>query len=364
MAEDFATPTDFPASRDTLVPSGAKARVRANIAALELLDTLRDAQRPATLAEQRVLAAWSGWGAVPQVFDTRNTDFADDRAKLAAMLGRDEYRQAEASILNAHYTDPAIAAAVWDALGRAGFSGGRVLEPGCGSGTFISHAPEQAVMVGVEADATTAAIAALLYPSAQIRHEGFETTRVPENSFTAAIGNVPFGRYAVTDPAHNPARHSIHNHFIIKALALTAPGGYVAVLTSRYTMDSVKQSARRDIAAKADLIGAIRLPSKAFARVAGTEVVTDLLVLRRRDPHDPGTRRTARLDRHRTRRSRRPRHRRRRRGHHQLLLRRQPPQRARNTPARPRPARLPATPDRRSHRPRAGRPDRRTGSRR
>jgi N12 class adenine-specific DNA methylase len=287
LAEDFATPTDFPASRDTLVPSGAKARVRANIAALELLDTLRDAQRPATLAEQRVLAAWSGWGAVPQVFDTRNTDFADDRAKLAAMLGRDEYRQAEASILNAHYTDPAIAAAVWDALGRAGFSGGRVLEPGCGSGTFISHAPEQAVMVGVEADATTAAIAALLYPSAQIRHEGFETTRVPENSFTAAIGNVPFGRYAVTDPAHNPARHSIHNHFIIKALALTAPGGYVAVLTSRYTMDSVKQSARRDIAAKADLIGAIRLPSKAFARVAGTEVVTDLLVLRRRDPYPP-----------------------------------------------------------------------------
>ena len=142
-------------------------------------------------------------------------------------------------------------------------------------------------MVGVEADATTAAIAALLYPSAQIRHEGFETTRVPENSFTAAIGNVPFGRYAVTDPAHNPARHSIHNHFIIKALALTAPGGYVAVLTSRYTMDSVKQSARRDIAATADLIGAIRLPSKAFARVAGTEVVTDLLVLRRRDPQTP-----------------------------------------------------------------------------
>ncbi|GAB5008967.1 hypothetical protein MAHJHV63_34050 [Mycobacterium avium subsp. hominissuis] len=228
VAEDFGTPTDFSASRDTLVPSGAKARVRANIAALELLDTLRAAQRPATPAEQRVLAAWSGWGAVPQVFDTRNSDFADERARLAAMLGRDEYRQAQASILNAHYTDPAVAAAVWDALGRAGFSGGRVLEPGCGSGTFISHAPEQAVMVGVEADATTAAIAALLCPSAQIRHEGFETTRVPENSFTAAIGNVPFGRYALTDPAHNRSRHSIHNHFIIKALALTAPGGYVA----------------------------------------------------------------------------------------------------------------------------------------
>lgn len=189
--------------------------------------------------------------------------------------------------VNAHYTDPAIAAVVWQALNRAGFSGGRVLEPGCGAGTFIGHAPNDAVMVGVENDATTAAIAAQLYPSAQIRHEGFETTRVPENSFTAAIGNVPFGRYALADPAHNPARHSIHNHFIIKALALTAPGGYVAVLTSRYTMDSAKAAARRDIAANADLIAAIRLPTKAFTRVAGTQVVTDLLILRRRDPQTP-----------------------------------------------------------------------------
>lgn len=250
--------------------------------------TLQEVQRPATPAEQRTLAAWSGWGAVPQVFDTRNDDLTAERDTLAELLDRDQYRQAEASILNAHYTDPAIAAAVWDALGRAGFSGGRVLEPGCGAGTFIAHAPEGAVMVGVESDATTAAVAALLYPSAQIRHEGFETTRVPENSFTAAIGNVPFGRYALTDPAHNPARHSIHNHFILKSLALTAPGGYVAVLTSRYTLDASKTSARRDIAAKADLIGAIRLPSKAFARVAGTDVVTDLLILRRRDPSTPG----------------------------------------------------------------------------
>ncbi|VBA62314.1 helicase [Mycobacterium attenuatum] len=269
------------------MPSGAKARIRANIAALQTIRVLQAAQRPATAAEQRVLAAWSGWGAVPQVFDPRNDDFAGERDTLVELLGRDQYRQAEASILNAHYTDPAIAAVVWDALGRAGFCGGRVLEPGCGSGTFIAHAPSEAVMVGVESDATTAAIAALLYPSAQIRHEGFETTRVPENSFAATVGNVPFGRYAVTDPAHNPARHSIHNHFILKSLALTAPGGYVAVLTSRYTLDATKSSARRDIAAKADLIGAIRLPSKAFARVAGTEVVTDLLILRRRDPDVP-----------------------------------------------------------------------------
>ncbi|WP_183155387.1 hypothetical protein [Mycobacterium persicum] len=267
-----------------MVPSGTKARIRANIAALQLLRTLQHAQRPATASEQRVLAAWSGWGAVPQVFDTRNHDLDAQRATLAELLDRDQYRQAEASILNAHYTDPAIAAAIWQALGRAGFCGGRVLEPGCGSGTFINHAPKKAVMVGVESDATTAAIAALLYPCAQIRHEGFETTRVPENSFAATVGNVPFGRYAVTDPAHNPARHSIHNHFILKSLALTAPGGYVAVLTSRYTLDAAKPAARRDMAAKADLIGALRLPAKAFARVACTEVVTDLLILRRRDP--------------------------------------------------------------------------------
>ncbi|ORB66549.1 hypothetical protein BST44_27945, partial [Mycobacterium scrofulaceum] len=204
--EEFTSPTDFPASLDTLVPSGSKARIRANIAAVQLLRALQDAQRPATPAEQRVLATWSGWGAVPQVFDPRASDLTAERDTLAELLDRDQYRQAEASILNAHYTDPAIAAVVWEALGRAGFSGGKVLEPGCGAGTFIAHAPDEAVMVGVESDATTAAIAALLYPSAQIRHEGFESTHVPENSFAAAVGNVPFGRYAVTDPAHNPAR--------------------------------------------------------------------------------------------------------------------------------------------------------------
>jgi N12 class adenine-specific DNA methylase len=281
-AEEFRSAADFPASTDVMVPSGAKARARANIAAIELVHTLRDAQRPATLPEQRTLAAWSGWGAIPQVFDPRAKDFTAERAQLAALLTPEQYRRAHASILNAHYTDPAVVSAVWDALGAAGFSGGPVLEPGCGSGTFIGHAPEGTTVVGVEADDITAAIAALLYPSAHVRHEGFETTRLPEAGVTAAIGNVPFGRYALTDPLHNPRRHSIHNHFIAKSLALVAPGGYVAVLTSRYTMDSVKTTAREDIAQRADLIGALRLPSQAFSRVAGTEVVTDLLIFRRR----------------------------------------------------------------------------------
>ena len=186
------------------MPSGPKARARANIVAIETLHRLRAAQRPATAAEQRVLAAWSGWGAVPDVFDTREETFAAERDQLRALLTRDEYTRAEASVLNAHYTDPAIVAVVWDALIRAGFSGGRVLEPGCGSGTFIGHAPDSAVMVGVETDALTAAVASFLYPSAQIRHEGFETTRVPENSFAATVGNVPFGRYVVYDPGPQP----------------------------------------------------------------------------------------------------------------------------------------------------------------
>ncbi|MGH3556008.1 MAG: helicase-related protein [Mycobacterium sp.] len=285
--EAFGSAADFPANIDTLVPSGAKARAQANIAAIQLLDRLRPAGWSATLAEQRVLAAWSGWGAVPEVFDARNERFATERDQLRQLLSRDEYRHAEASILNAHYTDPALAAVIWQALLRAGFGGGRVLEPGCGSGTFIGHAPDSAVMVGVENDAITAAIAAALYPSAQVRNEGFETTRVPENSFAATVGNVPFGRYVVADPAHNPQRFTIHNHFICKSLALTALGGYVAVLTSRYTLDSANNAARRAMANQADLVGAVRLPSRAFTRVAGTEVVTDLLLLRRREPAKP-----------------------------------------------------------------------------
>ncbi|WP_236746804.1 class I SAM-dependent methyltransferase, partial [Mycobacteroides abscessus] len=164
---------------DVLVPSGAKARARANIAAIETLLMLRLAQRPATLAEQKTLAAWSGWGAIPGVFDSREDSFAVERQRLQELLSADEYRRAEASILNAHYTDPALASVIWESLERAGFSGGRVLEPGCGSGTFIAHAPKSAVMVGVELDPMTAEIASVLYPSAQIRNEGFETTRVP-----------------------------------------------------------------------------------------------------------------------------------------------------------------------------------------
>ncbi|OZD85395.1 helicase [Rhodococcus sp. 05-2256-B2] len=275
-------PVDFRPGTEILVPSGAKARVAANIEALRVLADVTAQDRYATADEQAVLARWSSWGATPQVFDPRRDDWTAEREQVRALLDDTAWAQAQRTILNAHYTDPAIAAAMWKATIRAGFTGGRVLEPGCGSGTFIAHAPTSAQMVGVELDATTAAIAAALNPSAQIRGEGFEKTTAPASSFTAAIGNVPFGDYRLYDPVHNQAKHSIHNHFIVKSLAMTAPGGYVTVLTSRYTLDAQNQRARRDIAALGDLVGAVRLPSNAFRRVAGTEVVTDILVLRRR----------------------------------------------------------------------------------
>ncbi|NTY62041.1 helicase, partial [Mycolicibacterium sphagni] len=273
----------FRPGTDIRVPSGTKARIQANLAAIDVIERLRREDRPATPIEQEVLATWSGWGACADLFDRRSDQYATERDHLRETLGPDAYRAAEASILNAHYTDPAIAQAMWDAVRSGGFTGGRVLEPGCGSGNFIGLAPSDAVMVGVENDPMTAAIAAALYPNAQVRAEGFETTRVPTASFAAVVGNVPFGNFSLVDPAHNPGRFSIHNHFINKAIALTAPGGYVTVLTSRYTMDSMDTRARKAMATQAELVGAVRLPSTAFKRVAGTEVVTDILVLRRKE---------------------------------------------------------------------------------
>ncbi|OKH68301.1 helicase [Mycobacterium sp. SWH-M5] len=274
---------DFQPGTEIRVPSGTKARLLANIAVIDTLMRLKNEGRPATATEQQTLACWSGWGAVAEVFDTRSDTYAEQREYLQQVLGHRQYRAASASTLNAHYTDPAIAEHMWKAVQHAGFSGGRVLEPGCGSGTFIGLAPDNAQMVGVEKDPISAAVAAHLYPSAQIRSEGFETTNVPNGSFAAVIGNVPFGDFALRDPAYNPKRLSIHNHFIVKSLDLTAPGGYVVVLTSRYTMDNVDDKARREIFSRADLLGAVRLPTSAFRRVAGTDVVTDILVLRRRE---------------------------------------------------------------------------------
>ncbi|MFG2785813.1 UvrD-helicase domain-containing protein [Streptomyces prunicolor] len=278
-----------PRGQEDLAPSGRVARIRANIAALRVLHTLRDEQRPATAAEQSVLARWSSWGAVPEIFDPRKREFAGLRGELRSLLSEQEWYAAEATTRNAHFTDAALVEPIWQALKDLGFQDGRLLEPGCGSGNFLAFAPEAAQMTGVELDPVTAEIAAALYPSAEVRAESFVDTRYPEGYFDGAIGNVPFDEVALTDPVHNPLRLPTHNHFIVKALEMVRPGGLVAVLTSRFTLDSMGKTSRLELADRADLVGAVRLPAGAHRKAAGTNAVSDLLILRRRDGQVPDT---------------------------------------------------------------------------
>ncbi|WP_433121983.1 DEAD/DEAH box helicase family protein [Micromonospora sp. CA-246542] len=278
-----------PRGQQDLAPRGEVARLNANLAALRTLRTIQAENRPATAEEQAVLARWSGWGAVPGVFEGRTEHrdyarFAAEREQLRQVLDEREYAAAERNSLNAHYTDAAYVRAIWDAVTALGFEDGDVLEPGCGSGTFIGLAPNGARLTGVEVEPVTAGIAAALYPHATIRTESFAATRAPAAAFDLTIGNVPFGKFALADRRHNPGKHTIHNHFLIKSLHLTRPGGLVVALTSRYTMDAANPAARREMAALADLVAAVRLPTSAHEAAAGTKVVTDLLVLRRREP--------------------------------------------------------------------------------
>lgn len=276
-------------SGDDLAPAGDRHRLAANIAALELLGALDDQGRAPSGDEQAVLARWSGWGSLPKVFDPGAEEFAEARARLQELLGEREWAAAARTTLNAHYTDFEVASAMWRAVEAAGFTGGRVLEPGVGSGTFLATVPAALSIqaVGVELDPVTARIAAALHPRAQVRCESFAATRFPEGWFDLTIGNVPFGDYKLFDPIYNRAGHSIHNHFIAKSLQLTAPGGYVAVLTSRFTLDAQSGAARKDMGELADLMGAVRLPEGAMQRVAGTTVAMDLLLLRRREAGEP-----------------------------------------------------------------------------
>ncbi len=269
-----------------LAPAGERARVEANLTALRVLRRVQAEDRAATLDEQHLLARWGGWGAqgVWQVLDEDRAEFAGVRAQLQGLLSPQELAAARLTTINAHYTDPAVVEQVWAAVGRLGFDQGRVLEPGCGSGTFIGYAPAGADMTGVELDPTTAAIAGLLYPSATVRAESFADTRFPKGHFDAAVGNVPFADVRLHDPRYNAAGLAMHNHFIVKSLQMVRPGGVVAVLTSRWTMDAANPAARAAIADLADLVSAVRLPSRTHWRIAGTEAVTDVLVLRRREP--------------------------------------------------------------------------------
>jgi len=234
-----------------------------------------------------VLARWSSWGAIPQVFDERNAEWAEQRVQLRELLTDAEHRAASLTTINAHYTDAGYVEAMWGALQELGFEGGDVLEPGAGSGTFIGMAPANARVVGVELDPTTAAIARGLYPHAEVRTESFADTKLPRGHFDAAVGNVPFADVSLHDPQFNAGGHTMHNHFILKSLALTRPGGFVMVLTSAWTMDATNPAARREMNSMADLVGAVRLPSGALRRSAGTEALTDLLIFRRREEGSP-----------------------------------------------------------------------------
>lgn len=265
--------------------AGIRPRLHANLEALRTLRRLQSEGRAATAEEQRVLARWSGWGAIAQQAFHHDyaAEFAAEQAELRSLLTKDEYAAAKRSTLNAHYTDASLVQAIWQALGDLGVRGGNVLEPGCGSGNFVGFAPPQVHMTGVELDSTTAAIASLLYPDAQIRNESFVETLAPRRIFDAVVGNVPFGEHKLYDTEYNPDRSlSIHNHFLIKSLDLTKPGGVVAVITSHHTMDNQSDQVRAQITRQADVLGVVRLPSSAHEKAAGTKVVTDILVLRKR----------------------------------------------------------------------------------
>lgn len=274
-------PSFQPTSQDDLAPSGQKARFAANYEAIRIIRVLEAEQRPATADEQRSLARWSSWGAVPQLFD--KDDWAQERTKLREVLNDKEFDAASRTTLNAHYTDAGIVRAMWKGVEDLGFTGGDVLEPGSGSGTFIGMAPAGARMTGIELDPLTASISQALYPEARILTESFADTRVQRNSFDLAVGNVPFGKNALIDKTFNPNGHSMHNHFIIKSLEAVKPGGYVAVLSSSFTLDAANPAARLEMSAMADLVGAVRLPTAAHRRAAGTDALTDVLFFRKRE---------------------------------------------------------------------------------
>ena len=295
-ADETATGPAFRIDRTKeYVPSGAKARFQANVAAIERVRSLVNSDRTVTAEDQEVLAGWSSWGAVADVFDESKSNWDTEREQLRSVLTDDEWEAARATTVNAHYTSPAIVSEMWGSLSRLGMDGGRVLEPGCGSGNFIGSAPEGMNMVGVELDPLSAQIATYLYPNADVRNESFGKTLIRPRQFDAAIANVPFGNFPVFDPSWNPGeRFSIHNHFIRKSVGGLHEGGVAVMMTSAYTMDAKNPAFRAEISREADFLGAVRLPNGTHRRTAGTEVVTDVLVFRKRLPGEEPTPETLR----------------------------------------------------------------------
>jgi len=270
---------------DRLGAGGPKQKFQQNLRAIQTLRKLEVEARPATPDEKAVLVKYAGWGAMPQVFDAFNVLWLAERETLQAELTKEEYEQTRATTLNAHYTAPVVIRAMYQAAQRFGFQSGQVLEPACGIGHFIGLMPEemlrQSTVTGVEIDPLTARIAKALYPAADIREEPFEKTKIPDVSFDLAVSNVPFGDYTVHDPRWNKYKFPIHEYFFPAALDKVRPGGLLMFITSRHTLDKLDSTMRGMLAAKAELLGAIRLPNDAFKKNAGTEVTTDIVMLRK-----------------------------------------------------------------------------------
>ena len=283
---------NFHITDDHLGEGGAKQKYARNIEAIRTLFKLEDEHRGATAEEQQVLSQYVGWGGLADAFDPGKDSWAKEYAELKGLLSEDEYAAARSSTLNAHYTSPTVIRSIYDAVERMGFRSGNILEPSMGVGNFFGMLPDSMAdsrLYGVELDSITGRIAKKLYPQADITVAGFETTD-RRDFYDLAVGNVPFGQYKVNDKAYNKLGFSIHNYFFAKAIDQVRPGGVVAFVTSRYTMDSKDSTARKHMAERADLLGAIRLPNNAFRANAGTDVVSDIIFLQKRDrpiDHEP-----------------------------------------------------------------------------
>ena len=276
---------NFHITDDHLGEGGAKQKYARNIEAIRTLFKLEEEHRGATAEEQQVLSQYVGWGGLADAFDPGKDNWAKEYAELKGLLSEDEYAAARSSTLNAHYTSPTVIHAIYDAVEKIGFRSGNILEPSMGVGNFFGMLPDTmqgSRLYGVELDSITGRIAQKLYPQADITVAGFETTD-RRDFYDLAVGNVPFGNYKVADKAYNKFGFSIHNYFFAKAIDQVRPGGIVAFVTSRYTMDSKDSTARKHIAERADLLGAIRLPNNAFRANAGTDVVSDIIFLQKRD---------------------------------------------------------------------------------
>ena len=276
---------NFRITDDHLGEGGAKQKYARNIEAIRTLFKLEQEHRGATAEEQQVLSQYVGWGGLADAFDPSKDSWAKEYAELKGLLSEDEYAAARSSTLNAHYTSPTVIRGIYDAVERMGFRSGNILEPSMGVGNFFGMLPDTMAdsrLYGVELDSITGRIAKKLYPQADITVAGFETTD-RRDFYDLAVGNVPFGQYKVNDKAYNKLGFSIHNYFFAKAIDQVRPGGIVAFITSRYTMDSKDSTARKHMAERADLLGAIRLPNNAFKANAGTDVVSDIIFLQKRD---------------------------------------------------------------------------------